>query len=621
MRLRIVLGLSGLLLSSLAFAQSNSSVVALTTYAGGGDGDGFGTEARVGTGGQVALDSAGNLFVADRSLFVVRKISPTGMVSTLAGRPGTRGDTDSTDGTGATARFGDPFGIAVDGAGNLFVTDRFYHTVKRISLSGAVTTLAGLAGNSGSADGRGLEARFNGPAGLALDDAGNLYVADSGNHTLRKITPAGEVTTLAGEVATPGNSDGSGRAARFFNPLAVTLGPGGAFYVSDTGNHLIRRVTTAGVVSTLTGRARPGTSVDGAVTVAALQQPIGIAADPSSDALYVVEFEESTVRRVEMNGSIRTIAGRANTRRERIDGLGTDARLNSPVGLAATASELFVFESGAIRKGTFVPADSEFTSRLINVSVRSVAGTGDETLIVGFVVSGAGEKSVLARAIGQGLTQYGVGNVAEDPSLRLQSGNTVVVENDNWGGIAALEEVTSRVGAFELSRTSRDAVALATTSVGGYTVQVSAAQGKGVVLAELYDADSSTSSARFANISARSMAGLEDNALIAGFAVRGLSNKRLLIRGVGPRLAGFGVGNVVADPVLRLYRGSELIAENDNWAGSAGTAAASVGAFELVSRSRDAALVITVPPGSYTAHVYGANRTTGQALVEVYELP
>ena len=167
--------------------------------------------------------------------------SPVGTVTTFAG--GLQG---SADGTGADARFTDPIGVAVDGDGNVYVADNNNHTIRKITPAGVVTTLAGTAGSSGSADGTGADARFNSPSGVAVDGGGNVYVAEYSNHTIRKITPAGVVTTLVGAANESGFSDGRGPFARFYAPYGVAVDGDGNVYVADYANHAIRKVTPAG---------------------------------------------------------------------------------------------------------------------------------------------------------------------------------------------------------------------------------------------------------------------------------------------------------------------------------------------------------------------------------------
>ena len=179
-----------------------------TTFAGNGIGgrvDSVGSAAQFSNPTGVALDRSGNVFVADQNNNAIRKITAGGVVTTLAGAPGNFG---SVDGIGSAARFSSPYGVAVDGSGNVFVADHLNHTVRKITAGGVVTTLAGLAGSMGSADGAGSAARFNGLTGVAVDNSGSVFVADLGNHTIRKITADGVVTTLAGTAGSSGSVDG-----------------------------------------------------------------------------------------------------------------------------------------------------------------------------------------------------------------------------------------------------------------------------------------------------------------------------------------------------------------------------------------------------------------------------
>ena len=174
-------------------------------------------------------------------------------VKTLAGVPGLAG---SYDGRGVQERqFYYPFGVAVDLAGNLYVADQGGQIIRKVTPAGVIITLAGSLGSSGSADGTGSAARFNDPSGLAVDTAGNVYVADKGNHTIRKITPAGVVSTMAGSAGLSGSADGTGSAARFWACSGVTVDNVGNVYVADTGNYTIRKISPSGVVTTLAGLA------------------------------------------------------------------------------------------------------------------------------------------------------------------------------------------------------------------------------------------------------------------------------------------------------------------------------------------------------------------------------
>ena len=264
-------------------------------------------------------------------------------------------------------------------------------------------------------------------------------------------------------------------------------------------------------------------------------------------------------------------------------------------------------------------------SRLSNLSVRSLAGSGEQTLIVGFAVGGTGVKSILLRGIGPTLTQFGLSGALADPQLRLfNSAGAQTYLNDDWGGGGNLVSAFSAVGAFGLSATSKDAALLIPVGGGAYTAQVTGGAGAGVALLEVYDSDVGGSTARLTNLSARTQVGTGDNILVVGFVVSGTAPKTLLLRAVGPGLLAFGVSGVLADPQLKLFNAAgALVSANEDWGGAAALAAAftQTGAFGLPSASRDAVLLSTLPPGAYTLQISGANDTSGIALAEVYELP
>lgn len=321
--------------SGTAAPPPAAPVEALTA---GGNADGIGTAARFNRPTGVATDSAGNVYVADTSNHTIRKITPAGGVSTFAGVAGASG---SADGNGATARFAYPQGVATDSAGNLYVADQGNNTIRKITPLGAVSTFAGSPGSSGSSDGARDSARFNFPIGMATDALGNVFVADSGNITVRKITPAGAVTTLAGTApglrgGGGGSVDGTGAAAYFGRPTGVATDSSGNVYVADQGASTIRKITAAGVVTTLAGVAGMRGSGDGSAATARFHDPIGVATD-SVGNLYVGDTFNNTVRKITPAGAVSTLAGTAgqigNT-----DATGAAARFNAPIGVATDAT-------------------------------------------------------------------------------------------------------------------------------------------------------------------------------------------------------------------------------------------------------------------------------------------
>ena len=346
-------------------ATASAAVTTLAGLAGGpGSANGTGVNARFYSPSDVKADTAGNLYVADTSNHTIRKITSAGVVTTLAGLAGTAG---SANGTGSAARFNNPQGIAVDGAGNIFVGDTDNHIIRKVTSSGVVTTLAGSAGNSGSTDGTTSNARFNYPIGVAVDSSGNVYVADAVNHTIRKIS-GGMVSTIAGAAGQTGTADGMGSNARFNIPSGVTISSSGIIYVADTDNHTIRKITTDGTVSTLAGFPGLSGSSDGSGTDAEFFQPRNLAIDGSGN-IYVADYGNDLIRKVSPAGVVRTLAGTPGSSGS-TDGLGTAALFLQPFGLGVDSSG-FVFvadtDNNTIRKGG--PAGTPVTKSAENTPI------------------------------------------------------------------------------------------------------------------------------------------------------------------------------------------------------------------------------------------------------------
>ena len=266
-------------------------------------------------------------------------------------------------------------------------------------------------------------------------------------------------------------------------------------------------------------------------------------------------------------------------------------------------------------------------SRLANVSARGFSGTADQTLIIGFVVGGQGAETALVRAVGPTLASFGLTGFLADPKLDLfSSDGATVVSNDNWGGGADLSAAFAQAGAFALPAASLDAAVLTSLQPGQYTVEVHGANGgTGLVLLEAYDADTAAApTSRFINVSARGLAGNGPNVLTVGFVVAGTSSTTILIRGIGPTLTSYSVAGAMTDPQLTVFDSSQnVVGSNDNWGGTAALQAAfnAVSAFPLSTTSKDAAVLLTLAPGSYTAQVNGAGGTTGIAILEMYQMP
>jgi len=323
-------------------------------------------------------------------------------------------------------------------------------------------------------------------------------------------------------------------------------------------------------------------------------------------------------------------------------GLAVTTAANATISgvLVAESATLTATVTSAAGTQAFAGANNDArsdTEKLINISTRSQTGTTANTLIAGFVITGDAPKPVLVRAIGPTLaTAFNVSGALSAARLEVFRGSTSIAVGDDWGAPAAgapsaatIAAITARVGAFGLPAGSRDAALLLTLEPGAYTAVVTGQGGaSGVCLVEVYDATSGAipRSQRIINIATRATVGTGDNALIAGFYVNGTVPKRLLIRGVGPALAQFGISGALARPQLVVNSGATVLAQNAGWGTSPdatllATSAAQVGAFAFAAGSADAALIVHLSPGAYTAQVSGVGNTTGVALVEVYELP
>ena len=458
----------------------------VTTFAGstaGGAADGTGTAARFSKPTGLGFDNSGNLYVTDYSNQLIRKITPAGVVTTVAGDATVSGDDDGTgytltpvvfalfsgptsttvdaagniyvtdtrnnnirqitsagtvttlagnynsvgvtDGTGVAAYFNNPTGIAADAAGNVYVADTNNQTIRKITHSGVVTTLAGTAGTVGQADGTGTAATFNFPSDVALDAAGNLYVSDYLNHTIRKITSGGVVTTLAGTAGTKGHADGTGTGATFNHPRSLAVDGSGNIYVADTGNHTVRKITPAGVVSTLAGTAGTIGHADGTGAAASFNGLAGVAVD-SSGTIFVADTVNSTIRQITAAGVVTTIGGTAGTPGY-LDGVGTATQFNYPTGLALDAAgNLYIADNRnfTIRKGSTPTSSGGSGGTGGSGSGGSGSGSGSTGTGTGSTGTGTGSTGSGSTA-GVGFFLH-PGGISEDAS-----GNVFIADTAN----------------------------------------------------------------------------------------------------------------------------------------------------------------------------------------------
>ena len=389
-----------------------------------GAADGTGSAAKFNSPSGLAVDSAGNIYVADKANNAIRMITSAGVVTTLAGTAGTS-NTGSADGTGNAAKFNGPSGVAVDPSGNVFVADTTNNTIRKIASGGVVTTFAGAASSPGALDNAvGISARFNGPKGIAADRAGNIYVADTSNHTIRMITPYGGVSTLAGIAGAPGSQNGTGTGAQFNSPTGVAVDGANNVYVADTGNQLIRKITPAGVVTTVAGLANTLGTTDGLGTAARFYNPTGIAVDPAGN-LYVGDLGSSAIRYITIDGQVRTL----------------NSAMVAP-GLAFnTGGNLFVADStsSVIRKGTRATA-----APVITVQPTSQSAMGGQSVTLS--AAGTGWPSVSLQWFKNGVAITGANRATLTfATLQFSDAGTYVLVATNSAGTTTSSSVTITV--------------------------------------------------------------------------------------------------------------------------------------------------------------------------------
>jgi sugar lactone lactonase YvrE len=608
---------------------------AVSTIAGtpgiGGHADGGGASASFFYPAGVASTAAGVVYVADTGNHLLRVLASPGSVATLAGASGTEG---STNGTGSGALFSYPYGVAIGGSGTLYIADSGNNTIRQANSAGVVQTLAGSPGITGSSDGVGGSAAFSNPAGVAVDSSGNIYVADSGNSTIRKITAGGSVSTLAGQAGVAGSSDGTGSAAHFNAPRGIAVDSSGNVYVADTENDTVRKITSGGTVSTLAGAAGQTGSGDGAGGSARFNAPYAVAVD-SGGNVYVADFNNATIRKINTSDTVSTLAGTAGNVGF-TDGTGFAASFNQPYAVAVDGSG-YVYVADTYNRALRMVSPSGSVVTLNGPETRfyypqGIAVGSSGTLYVadgdnqavssgGAVVAPSGGAPVASQSVTLG--QNATFSVSSgDPTITYQwetsvdggSTWTAVGDNSTFGG-ATTDTLTVTAPSLSMSGDMFEAElsnsAGSSTSAAATLTVLSGSIGGGP-----------TGSARLTNLSIRSYVGTGASAVTVGFYISGSGSKQMLIRGVGPTLATFGVGGVLANPQLTVFNsGGTVIDADAAWGGGATLAGvfASLGAFALPATSADSAVFLSLATGSYTAQVSGVNGTTGVALAELYD--
>ncbi len=344
------------LFSAAGLAQTTSYTISTVAGTGipayFGDGNAANT-ANLNTPIAVALDSSGNIYIADSANNRIRKVTrSTGKISTIAGNGAIQYAGDG--GAATSASLNTPYGVAVDAAGNVYIADFLNHAVRKVNSSGNISTVAGtgIFGFSGDG-GPGASAQLNRPFGLAVDSAGNLFIADSNNYCVRKLDTSGNISTVAGVATNSGFSGDGGPAtqAKMGSPYGIAVDSAGNLYIADSGNNRIRKVSN-GIMTTVAGTSAAGFSGDGGAAVSAkLSRPFGVSVDASGN-LFISDYGNYRVRLVSGTGVITTLAGFA-------PGYGGDggpainATLSFPTGTVSDVSgNVFIADSGnsAIRQ-------------------------------------------------------------------------------------------------------------------------------------------------------------------------------------------------------------------------------------------------------------------------------
>lgn len=572
--------------STLYVADSRNSTIrkiepggVVTTLAGlasAGSGDGVGSAAHFREPYGVAVGKSGNVYVGDSGNVEIRKITPAGKVTTIAGQAGVYGN---EDGNGSAAHFRDPRQVAVDGAGSVYVADRGNNSIRKITPAGDVTT---------------LPMNLYAPEGVAVDKAGNLYVADTGQHTIYKRTPNGQITVLAG-AKSGGNLDGDGSAARFNFPSGLAVDASGFVYVADSGNGSIRKITPSGTVTTLPGH---------------WLRTVGVAVDKNGN-VFVSDPFSWTISKISPSGDVAFIAGEKDVLGSR-DGTGRQALFWDPTGLATdTAGRLYVADraNNTIRVGAAA-------TRAVNISTRMNVGTDPDELVAGFIVTGDVPKKAIIRALGPSITVNGqpLAGTLQDPTLELHGSDGKLIRSNNDWKIGQHDAVA----ATGIAPTDdRESAIVETLQPGSYTAIVRGTKNStGIGVVEVYDLEGTTD-AEMAQISTRGNVLTGDDVMIGGFILSGGSTANVLVRAIGPELANNGVADPLLDPTLKVYNSNgTVIGANDNWRSTQEQAITDTGVAP--KDDREPAVVKNLTPDSYTAVVSGKQGATGVALVEVY---
>lgn len=481
-----------------------------------------------------------------------------------------------------TPQGGGPVAVAVNAA-----TNRIYVVDQVPEYTNAVTVIDGDT-----------NATTNVPVGIyagyvAVNSATNkIYVANIASSSVSVIDGVTNAT-----ITVPTGT----------NPHGIAVNP--------VTNRIYTTNVTSGDVTVIDGATNATTTVPMQAT------PTAIAVNPLTNTIYVTTNQPG--------GGVTVIDGATNAITTVADGTGPFALAVNPVTNTTYVADGSAEGATAIPGPTPAQVGARSSARLINISTRAQVGTGGSILIPGFEIAGTGTETLLIRADGPSLTQFGVAGVLAQPILDLfDSTGRLISANTGWGtnsSPAQIASTSAQVGAFALAAGSSDSALIANLPPGAYTVQISGVSGTtGVALAEIYEV--SSTGTRLANISTRAQVGTAGNIVIPGFVISGNGTDELLVRADGPSLAQYGVSGFLTQPSLSVFNsGGSVIASNTGWT-SAGIDMiagfdATVGAFSLTPGSADSAQIVSLPTGAYTIQVSGVENSTGVALAEIYLVP
>ena len=636
------------------------STLAGNAISGPGYQNGTGTGASFYQPYGIVVDTSGNVYVADGGNCVVRKITSSGVVSTIAGTPGVSG---SSDGNGTAALFGFLSGIAIDSSGNLYVTDKTYNTVRKlspngsswiastivppgaglnqpiglaidsqnnifvddtsncvirkISPSGNLSVFAGTLGKVGATNAVGTSASFSSPTGIAIDNANNLYVTDCGANTIRMITPSGVVTTLGGYLGSPGFLDGplNNTTGQFDHPFGIAVSSAGNIAISDASGTIIRQISTLSTVSSLAGKLGISGRSDGTGSAASFYNVTGITFD-SSGNIFMADMGASTIRKGYLASAV------------------LPPVITSSLSATGTTNSTFSYQVVASNSPTSYTATALPAGLSINTTSGLISGmptsAGTASIILTASNSGGSSSSTLTLTVSS--------TIISPPVITVQPIN----QNVNLGFSTALYVTVISSDTTQTYQWYLNGEAIAGATSSSFTIPSATSANEGLYTVIITNNSGSVTSkpalltvlnpGRLTNLSVLSLDGPGSQLLTIGFVSGGLNttgSQNLLIRASGPTIGAspFNVPNVLTDPTLTVFNSSTVaVSTNDNWGTPASNANAVIaanaatGAFALTATtSLDAAVVTSLKAGSYTVQVAGKNGVSGNVIAEVYD--